>query len=204
MPLRNAVSYSTRITNITPGDLDDMEENGRHLHKVAATYDDADMTPSTWSIANLMPVHSRITYKQYGFGIGCNTMEGREQKHQKVAKYQKHATFHCRWEKSFQHEAVELLYLRLNGHDKKIYRKRSRNYIPNNTIGCPTCKGSLNASRKCPLCDHVLNTKIDAEVEALPEPEMSSDVEDSVSATSYSYSYGPAEPKTKNQKRSRK
>ena len=75
-----------------------MADNGCELHKIWATYEDVDMTPSTLRIAaNLVPVHSQITFTQYDFGLVCNTMEGREQKHQKVAKYQKHTAYHQRW-----------------------------------------------------------------------------------------------------------
>ena len=126
-----------------------------------------------------MPVHSQVTFKQYGFGVGCNTMEGREQKHQKVAKYQKHATYHSRWFKSFQHEAVELMYLRLNGHDRKVYHKKSRNYIPVKANGCSTCQGPRNSFGNCSLCNHTLNKDIDAEIEMVPQKSVSA--EDSVS-----------------------
>ena len=32
-------------------------------------------------------IHSQMTFDSYRIGLGCNTMEGREQKHQVIAKY---------------------------------------------------------------------------------------------------------------------
>ena len=167
--LRRLVSMSTRITSITQEEVDEIQVVGRKMHQFCATYDSADMTPTTWCLANVMPVHTKLTYEKYGFGIGCNTMEGREQKHQKIDGYQDHSTFNSRWSKTFQHESVELRYLRLNGFDKKVYKKRSVNYIPNASGGCRVCKGTINEDKKCPLCDHALNTTIDEEVASVPK-----------------------------------
>jgi len=38
------------------------------------------------------PVHASETLRLYGYGIGCNAMEAREQKHQQIAKYSHNTT----------------------------------------------------------------------------------------------------------------
>ena len=169
--LRKGISMSTRITSITSDDILELQRIGHTLHKICATYDNIDMTPTMWSMANIMPVHSMVTFERYGFGLGCNSMEGREQKHQKIAGYHNHAHFNNRWYKAFQHEFVELWYLRMNGLDRKTYQKRSINYVPDNSFGCATCKGELEADHSCVLCDNPNSAVVEEEISRSLETE---------------------------------
>ena len=111
-------------------------------------------------VCNIMPKHTAATFADYGFGLGCNTMEGREQKHQMIAKYQAHSTYHSRWAMTFRHEFIHLIYLRSHGFDKLRYKKKSMNYVPPITEHkCPRCYLLLSFVWKpdeslCPLCDH--------------------------------------------------
>ena len=54
-----------------------------------------------------------------------NTMEGHEQRHQKISQYQQKATWYERWDKAFRHEYVSLVYLCRNGFDQLKYTKTS-------------------------------------------------------------------------------
>ena len=62
-------------------------------------------------------------------GLGCNTMEGREQKHQMISKYAENSTYQNSWPMIFRHEYIQLIYLRENGYDNVSYTKKSVNYI---------------------------------------------------------------------------
>ena len=128
---------------------------GRKLHRTYATFGYGSMTPTMWACANVIPVHSQATFDDYGMGLGCNTMEGREQKHQIIAKYQRQTTPKERWRQTFRHEFIHMGYLRLNGFDRTKYTKKSKNYIPVSSDGCcKRCQYTM-PSGSCLLCDHV-------------------------------------------------
>ena len=60
----------------------------------------------------------------YNMGLGWNTMEGREKKHQMIAKYAGNTTYQNRWPLNFRHEYMQLIYLRENGYDNVKYIKK--------------------------------------------------------------------------------
>ena len=66
--LCKVVSYTVRIEDFNSDILSDVEKCCAIL----------------WTICNEAPYHAQITYKEYGLALGCNTMEGREQKHQTI------------------------------------------------------------------------------------------------------------------------
>ena len=72
----------------------------------------------------MKPKHTRETFETYGFGLGCNTIEGREQKHQMVENYHSHLHYHDRWLSAFRQEFIHLIRLRENGYDSCGTRRR--------------------------------------------------------------------------------
>ena len=82
-------------------------------------------------------------------------MEGREQKHQMLAKYSKNTTHQCCWPKIFRHKFIQLVHLQLNGYDTYRYCSRGIKYIADtNDSSCNKCslRFSLGESN-CKLCD---------------------------------------------------
>ena len=153
--LRRLVSASVRISDIDQDVILQAKKDGAALYRSCIAWD-GSISPTTWCFTQVMPYHSYVTYRKYGFGLGCNTMEGREQKHQQIAKYMKQSTWHDRWQTTFKHEYVSLIYLRLSGFDQKRYCKRSISYVPKmKANSCPTCC-SLTVASSCDLCDHIL------------------------------------------------
>ena len=121
--------------------------------KSCALYD-ANVTPSLWTLANVAPVHTKQLYNLLHLGLGSNTMEGREQKHQQLQRYSENATYQDRWRYVFRHEYIQLIYLRENGFDTISYRKRGTKYIPEVCPGYCCCSLVL-VSDSCQICDSI-------------------------------------------------
>ena len=158
--IRLMVSYCARITQFKNEDLQEMERVGKLLFKVSCLFD--NLSPSLWTLCCVTPVHAKLCFQNYHFGLGCNTMEGREQKHQRIAKYAENTTFQNRWPMIFRHEYVHLVHLRENGFDQIKYNKRSRSYVPKNSPEtCQNCHMPfLPSSKCCVLCDSKLYSKV--------------------------------------------
>ena len=56
-----------------------------------------NVTPTVWTIGYAVPYHAELLNDKFKLGPGVNTMQGREAKHVRIAKYSKHATFGTRW-----------------------------------------------------------------------------------------------------------
>ena len=155
--LRKILSYTVRITDFNAQDLIFMKKTATDLFKMCCVFD-SKISPSLWTVCNASPVHAEICLKSYGFGLGCNTMEGREQKHQMIAKYSENTTPQNRWSMIFRHEYLQLIYLRLNGYDDIKYLKKTTSYIPKDdaVLLCEICSTNIDSGNKCLLCDDPL------------------------------------------------
>ena len=112
------------------------------------------ISPSLWTICNTAPEHAKTCLEKYNLGLGCNTMEGRGQKHQTIAKYAENTTFQNRWPLIFRHEFIQLIHLRENGFDNINYRKKVIPYVPKyNDNTCSNCFASIVPDQlMCLLC----------------------------------------------------
>ena len=152
--LRKVLSYTVRITDFSVEDLNLMKKTAKDLFKICCMFD-SKISPSLWTVCNASPVHAEICLTNYGFGLGCNTMEGREQKHQMIAKYSENTAPQNRWSMIFRHEYLQLIYLRLNGYDDVKYRKKTASYIPtvDISLSCGICRAIIDSGIKCLLCN---------------------------------------------------
>ena len=123
---------------------------GRKLFKSCALYD-SSVSPSLWTLSIVAPIHTKESFEQLGLGLGANTMEGREQKHQTIKRYIENATYQNRWEFIYRHEYMQLIFLRENGFDKISYRKRGTQHIPDCQNGFCSCSLKLLANHCCQL-----------------------------------------------------
>ena len=130
--IRQLLSFSVRITNMNSCDLAEMKSIGITLFKLSCLFDNR-ISPSLWTLYNVAPVHASICFNQYNMGLGCNTMEGREQKHQLISRYAENTTFQNRWPLIFRHEYIQLIHLRVNGFDKLNHIKRGKPFVPNSS-----------------------------------------------------------------------
>ena len=158
--LREVLSYSVRIEEFNEQLLSDMKLRAKLLFKSCCLFEQR-ISPSLWTLCNAAPYHAGDCLEQYGLGLGCNTMEGREQKHQRIAKYAQNTTFQNRWPLTFRHEFLQLVYLREHGFDRKKYLKKKVSYIPGRDENCCSkcCLELFNG--KCSLCDSEIMTEIE-------------------------------------------
>ena len=63
-----------------------------------------NISPSLWVFCNIAPHHAKEALLLYGLGLGINSMEACEQKHQKIKKYAENTTFQTKWPMIFKHE----------------------------------------------------------------------------------------------------
>lgn len=95
------------------------------------------VNPTVWTIGYAIPYHTAQLFEKIGFGLGLNSMQGREAKHVKLAKYVENTCNvkkSMRWWIVFRHEFVCLLWLREMDPFSVSYRQEKRNvcesYIP--------------------------------------------------------------------------
>jgi len=160
--LRKLVSFSVRINDISMSDIDEMEKVGRSLFKCCCIYD-SHVTPSMWVFCNIAPKQSKSSFRELKFGLGINTTEGREQKHQVIKKYARNSTFQERWKFIFRQEFLQSIHLRENGFDTKKYRVRNVKYVPTAPVNHCLRSCVLN-EKKCILCDSTIMCRIIKEV----------------------------------------
>ena len=87
-----------------------MKRSAHLLFKTCCLFDQR-VTPSLLTPCNVAPVNAEQCLKSYAFRLGYNTMEGREQKHQKTSKYAENTTVQNRWPMIFRHEFILLIHL---------------------------------------------------------------------------------------------
>ena len=160
--LRKLVSFSVRIEDLDENIIEAMNQAGLNLFLSCALFD-TRISPSLWCFALVAPKHAEELFRSTGFGLGVNTMEGREQKHQQISKYSHNTTVQERWSYIFRHEFIQLIYLRENGFDSINYRKRNTKYIPD--LKENHCSCSLEfIDDKCKLCDSEEFKKVQSEI----------------------------------------
>ena len=80
MYLPQLLSYSVRITDFNMKALDEMKQEALSLFRCCCVFD-AKISPNLWTLCNIIPFHAGKCLSLYNMGVGCNTMEGLEQKH---------------------------------------------------------------------------------------------------------------------------
>ena len=162
--LRKVISYSVRIQNFDENSLKEMHVACKLLFKACCLTENR-VSPSLWTLCCAAPFHAKLTLDEYGLGLGVNTMEGREQKHQSISKYANNSTFQNRWPMIFRHEYIQLIHLREHGFDNVNYRRRGKKYIPEVKKNCCQKCGIRFSFGICPICDSSYMKKFEKELE---------------------------------------
>ena len=152
--IRLQISLSTRIHRITLEDINIMRENGRLLHNSWAKFYNS-VSPSMYTLCLIAPEHTSYYFVKFGVGLGINSVEGREQKHQMIVRYKENAPPQDIWSYIFRHEYIHLIYLRLRGFDEKRHLTTASKYLPPVEDGKCSCSLVLVDSH-CPICDSKL------------------------------------------------
>ena len=76
---------------ISQVNLDKMKEEGHLLFKAYFLFHQK-VIPSLWTLCNVGIFNTEECFKSQKFGLGRNTVEEREQKHQKISKYAENTT----------------------------------------------------------------------------------------------------------------
>ena len=100
------------------------------------------INPTTWTIGYAIPYSTQQLFKESGFGLGLNSMQGREAKHIKLAAYVQNTcniNKNQRWWMVFRHEYVSMVWLRELGPHSITYRPEKKkacdSYIPTSFPG---------------------------------------------------------------------
>ena len=81
-------------------------------------------------MGHAVPFQTKQLVEDLGVGLGINSMQERESKHQQIASFAEFALVKNRWEKVFRHEYMSLIWLRKQTPHLDSYRKCKDKYSP--------------------------------------------------------------------------
>lgn len=167
--LRDCVSLFSRV-EISDDEVSKLEKLCQEYHKVNILYFAAHQT--AWTLAHVVPSHTKDMKTKYDKGLGLNSMEGREAKHVFISRYNQNTSYQLRWQQIFRHEYISLIWLRERHHN--IFKPSSCNrvsYIPKRAIENPNyCYCGFPktpAQGQCTFCVHPLRIAIDTKVKTI-------------------------------------
>ena len=103
------------------------------------------VNPTVWALGHVVPVHMREIFTKYGVGLSINSMEGREAKHQAIARYAQNSTFNRCFVMSL---SPSFGYRKKETSSKEIY-------IPNRVSEPKFCYCGMPATNTmCKCCSH--------------------------------------------------
>ena len=138
---------------------------GQKLFRACCLYD-SSIPPSMCCFLLVAPLHCQESLEQLNLGLGINTVEGQERKHQIIKKYSDNTTVQNRWPHIFRHEFIQLVYLCKHGFDLNRYQKRNTRYIPD-LVGSHCACGLKITNLQCDICNSGTMKKIIAEIDAV-------------------------------------
>ena len=165
--LRNSVSLFSRV-HISESDVNCLKRECEQYYNCQALFL-GTVKPTTWTVGKAIPYYTSEIYQDLGFGLGLNSMQGREAKHAKLASYAKNTTKgkRLRWWQLFKHEFMDLIWLKEKDQQQVIkklhYTPESENcfqktcakdkYIPpycsNNNGFCVCGQSKSSAEESC-------------------------------------------------------
>ena len=163
LKLRDAVSIYSRV-EISTEQLNNLKISCQHYFNAYCLLLDG-VTPTVWTIGVAIPYHTGKLLERLGYGLGLNSMQGREAKHIKLAKYVQNTCNvrkSLRWWTVFRHEFVSMVWLRERDPYSITYRCEKKNvsdsYLPkrikddnNRFCNCGQLKASVD-DEGCEIC----------------------------------------------------
>ena len=123
--LRKVTSIMSQV-NINSEAVTALDMHCKKFFRVMSLFFGA-VTPTTWTIGHAVPVHTAQIFAKFGLGLGLNTMQGREAKHQTIPHYCANAMSNQHWETAFRHEFISLLWLPAN--DPSSYKYKQTQFL---------------------------------------------------------------------------
>jgi hypothetical protein len=165
--LRDATSIYTRV-EINKDHLTKLFLHCQNYFSAYSMFLSPQISPTIWTVGYAIPYHTHQIYDQLKYGLGLNSMQGREAKHIKLAKYVENT---CnvrkgdRWWVVFRHEYISMIWLReLDPLSITYKKKKEESYIPARASKQQYCYcGNLKTSptaEKCSICDNQITALI--------------------------------------------
>ena len=126
-----------------------------------------NINSTIWTFGYVVPSHTREMKGKYGFGLGLNSMEGREAKHIAIAQYARNTAYRQRWEQIFLHEYISLIWLREKGYRTSSVTPTTLSYIQARVKENGFCNCGLSKAEtedKCRFCNHSFRKKIEVRI----------------------------------------
>ena len=165
--LRDAVSIFSRITDMKQELLANLNRCCVNYFNAAALFL-SRITVSVWTLGYIVPVHANKMFEKFKTGLGLNTMQGREAKHQRLGGYAKNTTHQNKWQQIFRHEYISLVWLREQNPYTDTYSKTKFKYVP---VRCNTddfCNCGLSKDvlmDECKICSSKITKSIKESIE---------------------------------------
>lgn len=139
LQLRDSASLFSRV-EINAEQLTELKSScQKYFHACSLLLD--GISPTVWTIGYAIPYHTKQLFEECGYGLGLNSMQGREAKHIKLASYVQNTcnvNKNQRWWVVFRHEFVSLVWLRELDPYSITYRCEKRkvcdSYIPKRVV----------------------------------------------------------------------
>lgn len=174
LKLRNATSRINTITDIDQAGVDHLEKDCQQYCICSVLFLNK-VTLSMWTVGFCVPHHTKTLFKTSKVGLGINTMQGREAKHQKLANFAGFSLPKDRWQKDFFHQHMSLIWLRQQNPYLVKYSKSKVQHAPktcylNSFCFCRLPKATEDSG--CRYCQSPLMAKVAACVTAKKKLQM--------------------------------
>ena len=109
-----------------------------------------------------VPFHTKQLFEDLGVGLGINSMQGRQSKHQQLASFASFSLVKHRWAKVFRHEHMSDFWIRQQNPFHDTYKKCKDTYVPKrcSTEGYCSCGMPLSTATACMYCSCEISRKI--------------------------------------------
>lgn len=160
--LRDSLSLASRVSNINFSDLPKLEQDCKQYFNLASLFHSANL--SVWAMGYCVPFHTKQLLEDIGVGLGINSMQGRESKHQQLASFASFSLMKHRWEKVFRHEHMSNIWIRQQDPFYDTYRKSKDTYVPKrcSSAGYCSCGMPLSPASTCMYCSCAISKEIAA------------------------------------------
>ena len=152
--LREGTSLFSRMDPLE-GYMGNLKQSCVNYFNVIYLFFSSGVTPMVWTIRYAIPYHAVILFQKFAFGMGINTVQGRDAKHSVIAKFAAHSTPALRWKLIFHHEFISSLWLRKKNSRSVHFNYNRINYLLEfiqNDTHCYCGLGKQPEEEKCDIC----------------------------------------------------